>query len=40
MQLGLFRLPGATDAEGLAAFQKPEIDKWWAIIKAGGIKVQ
>jgi hypothetical protein len=24
--------------EGLAAFQKAEIDKWWPIIKAAGIK--
>jgi hypothetical protein len=40
MQLGLFRLPGATDAEGLAAFQKPEIDKWWPIIKAAGVKAE
>jgi tripartite-type tricarboxylate transporter receptor subunit TctC len=26
--------------EGLAAFQKAEIDKWWPIIKAAGIGVQ
>ena len=25
--------------EALAAFQKSEIDKWWPIIKAAGIKV-
>jgi tripartite-type tricarboxylate transporter receptor subunit TctC len=25
--------------EGLAAFQKAEIEKWWPIIKATGIKV-
>lgn len=24
--------------EGLAAFQKAEIEKWWPIIKASGIK--
>ena len=26
--------------EGLAAFQKAEIDKWWPIIKAAGIKTE
>jgi tripartite-type tricarboxylate transporter receptor subunit TctC len=26
--------------EGLAAFQKAEMDKWWPIIKAAGIKVE
>ena len=26
--------------EGLAAFQKPEIDKWWPIIKEAGISAQ
>ena len=26
--------------EGLAAFQKTEIDKWWPIIKSAGIGVQ
>jgi tripartite-type tricarboxylate transporter receptor subunit TctC len=26
--------------EGLAAFQKAEIDKWWPIIKAANIKVE
>jgi tripartite-type tricarboxylate transporter receptor subunit TctC len=26
--------------EGLAAFQKAEIEKWWPIIKAANIKVQ
>jgi tripartite-type tricarboxylate transporter receptor subunit TctC len=25
---------------GLAKFQKEEIDKWWPVIKAQGIKVQ
>jgi tripartite-type tricarboxylate transporter receptor subunit TctC len=28
----------STDA--LAAFQKAEIDKWWPIIKAAGIKAE
>ena len=26
--------------EALAAFHKAEIDKWWPIIKAAGIKVE
>jgi tripartite-type tricarboxylate transporter receptor subunit TctC len=26
--------------EGLAAFQKAEIEKWWPIIKASGIRAQ
>ena len=26
--------------EGLAAFHKAEIDKWWPIIKAAGIKAE
>lgn len=26
--------------EGLAAFHKGEIDKWWPVIKAAGIKVE
>ena len=26
--------------QGLAAFHKAEIDKWWPIIKAAGIKAQ
>ena len=26
--------------EGLAAFQKAEIEKWWPIIKAAGIKTE
>ena len=26
--------------EALGAFQKAEIDKWWPIIKAAGIKVE
>jgi tripartite-type tricarboxylate transporter receptor subunit TctC len=34
--------PGPTQQtpEGLRAFQKSEINKWWPIIKAAGIKVQ
>jgi tripartite-type tricarboxylate transporter receptor subunit TctC len=30
--------PQQQTPEGLAAFQKAEIDKWWPIIKAAGIK--
>jgi tripartite-type tricarboxylate transporter receptor subunit TctC len=26
--------------EALAKYQKDEIDKWWPVIKAAGIKVQ
>ena len=26
--------------EALAKFQKEEIDKWWPVIKAAGIKAQ
>ena len=26
--------------EGLAAFHKAEIEKWWPVIKAAGIKVE
>ena len=26
--------------EGLAAFQKSEIEKWWPIVKAANIKVE
>jgi tripartite-type tricarboxylate transporter receptor subunit TctC len=26
--------------EGLAAFHKAEIEKWWPIIRAAGIKVE
>ena len=26
--------------EALAKFQKAEIEKWWPVIKAAGIKVQ
>jgi len=26
--------------EGLAAFHKAEIEKWWPIIKAAGIKAE
>jgi tripartite-type tricarboxylate transporter receptor subunit TctC len=40
-ELGLDVAPRAQQTpEGLAAFQKTEIDKWWPIIKASGIGVQ
>jgi tripartite-type tricarboxylate transporter receptor subunit TctC len=40
-ELGLDVAPRAQQTpEGLAAFQKAEIDKWWPIIKASGIGVQ
>ena len=26
--------------EGLAAFHKAEIEKWWPVIKASGIKIE
>ena len=32
--------PDMSTPEALGAFQKAEIDKWWPIIKAAGIKVQ
>src|SRR3954452_5355874 len=39
--LGLDVAPRAQQTpEGLAAFQKTEIDKWWPIIKSAGIGVQ
>jgi tripartite-type tricarboxylate transporter receptor subunit TctC len=39
--LGLDVAPRAQQTpEGLAAFQKAEIDKWWPIIKSAGIGVQ
>lgn len=34
------RLVVAMAPEGLAAFHKAEIEKWWPIIKAAGIKVE
>ena len=41
MELGLDVAPREQQTpEGLAAFQKAEIDKWWPIIKAAGIKAQ
>jgi tripartite-type tricarboxylate transporter receptor subunit TctC len=41
MELGLDVAPREQQTpEGLAAFQKAEIDKWWPIIKAAGIGVQ
>ena len=40
-ELGLDVAPRAQQTpEGLAAFQKTEIDKWWPIIKSAGIGVQ
>jgi len=40
-ELGLDVAPRAQQTpEGLAAFQKAEIDKWWPIIKAAGIGAQ
>jgi tripartite-type tricarboxylate transporter receptor subunit TctC len=40
-ELGLDVAPRAQQTpEGLAAFQKTEIDKWWPIIKSSGIGVQ
>ena len=40
-ELGLDVAPRAQQTpEGLAAFQKTEMDKWWPIIKAAGIGVQ
>ena len=40
-ELGLDVAPRAQQTpEGLAAFQKVEIDKWWPIIKSAGIGVQ
>jgi tripartite-type tricarboxylate transporter receptor subunit TctC len=39
--LGLDVAPRAQQTpEGLAAFQKAEIEKWWPIIKSAGIGVQ
>jgi tripartite-type tricarboxylate transporter receptor subunit TctC len=39
--LGLDVAPREQQApEGLAAFHKAEIEKWWPIIKAAGIKVE
>src|SRR4051794_34957803 len=41
MELGLDVVPREQQTpEGLAAFQKTEIDKWWPIIKAAGIGAQ
>src|SRR5262245_7201871 len=40
-ELGLdIASPELQTPEGLAAFHKAEIDKWWPIIKAAGIKVE
>jgi hypothetical protein len=32
--------PDMSTPEALGKFQKAEIDKWWPIIKAAGIKAQ
>jgi tripartite-type tricarboxylate transporter receptor subunit TctC len=32
--------PEMQTPEGLATFQKAEIEKWWPIVKAAGIKVE
>jgi tripartite-type tricarboxylate transporter receptor subunit TctC len=40
-ELGLDLAPRAQQSpDGLAAFQKAEIDKWWPVIKAANIKVE
>jgi tripartite-type tricarboxylate transporter receptor subunit TctC len=40
-ELGLdVAAPAQQTPEGLAAFQKTEIDKWWPIIKAAGVKAE
>ena len=40
-ELGLdVAAPAQQTPEGLAAFQKAEIEKWWPIIKAAGIKAE
>jgi tripartite-type tricarboxylate transporter receptor subunit TctC len=40
-ELGLDVAPRAQQTpEGLASFQKAEIEKWWPIIKAAGIGAQ
>ena len=33
-------MPRGVPKDVLAAYQKAEIDKWWSIIKARGIKAQ
>ena len=37
---GVLPAPTWTSPEALAKFQKEEIEKWWPVIKAAGIKVQ
>ena len=32
--------PEQQTPDGLAAFQKAEIEKWWPIIKAAGVKAE
>jgi tripartite-type tricarboxylate transporter receptor subunit TctC len=40
-ELGLdVAAPAQQTPEGLAAFQKAEIEKWWPIIKSAGVKVE
>jgi tripartite-type tricarboxylate transporter receptor subunit TctC len=40
-ELGLdVAAPAQQTPEGLAAFQKAEIEKWWPIIKGAGIKAE
>ncbi len=40
-ELGLdVAAPAQQTPEGLAAFQKAEIEKWWPIIKAAGVKAE
>ena len=35
-----FPLPAEQTPEALGALQKAEIEKWWPIIKAAGIKAE
>ena len=40
-QLGLdIASPGQQTPEGLAAFHKAEIEKWWPVIKSANIKAE
>jgi tripartite-type tricarboxylate transporter receptor subunit TctC len=40
-ELGLdVAAPAQQTPEGLAAFQKAEIEKWWPIIRAAGVKAE
>ena len=41
IELGLdVAAPAQQTPEGLAAFQKAEIEKWWPIIKSAGVKAE